>query len=117
MEAAALIQDERHAIEKIAAVLRGELRAQLLNDLANAEVAFALPDRSLVEFRLPNAEPASAGQSPYPVEGRVTDLDGEQLEVVVYRRNGRLSELELIRYHETPVLGPQWRTFEIVDYQ
>jgi hypothetical protein len=48
------------------------------------------------------------------VEGVVKEADGEPLVVVLYSdANGHLYELELIRWAEGYVQGPDWGTFTI----
>jgi hypothetical protein len=47
-------------------------------------------------------------------EGKVRDLDGELLDVVLFEDgDGRLFEFELVRYAEGLVLGPDWGALEV----
>jgi hypothetical protein len=46
-----------------------------------------------------------------PIDALVLDADGAKLSVVLAEdENGRLYELQLIRYAQGAVLGPDWTT-------
>ena len=112
---AELPKELREAVRQIVAHLAPEERARLSADLAVAEVEPGNDVGSLFEFRLPGYLALNRnGQMPLPVEGKVRDADGEMLDVVVYvDPNGHLFELELLRWSDGYVQGPDWRTFTI----
>jgi hypothetical protein len=103
------------AVRQIVAHLEPEERARLSADLDVAEVECGNDVGSIFEFRLPGYRALHrSGQMPLPVEGRVRDADGEMLDVVLYvDPNGHLFELELLRWAEGNVIGPDWRTFTV----
>lgn len=105
----------RDVVRQIVARLEPGERTRLLQDLDIATVERGNPAGSILEFRLPGyrALPRS-GQRPLLVEARVRDADGEMLDVVLFvDPNGHLYELELIRWADGDVIGPDWRTFAI----
>lgn len=108
-----LTEHERAAVLALITHQPVERRERLISDLAVAEVKALNSDRSILRFHLPDYGRAE-GQNPLCPEGAVIDRDGAVLEVVVYTdRNHRLFELELIRYAEGDVIGPDWATFAV----
>ena len=54
------------------------------------------------------------GQSAFPVEGKMLDKDGKEITVIVYAdQNGRLLELEFIKWAEDEPVDPQIDTLQI----
>jgi hypothetical protein len=112
---AELPDEMRDAVRQLIAHAQPGRRARLLADLDMAEVEAGNAVGSIFQFRLPGyrAHPRS-GQRPLLVEGKVQDADGEILDVVLHvDPNGRLYELELLRWADGDVIGPDWRTFAV----
>jgi hypothetical protein len=107
---------ERQVISAIADELGSADRAQLLADVENATARTAARDGSVVEFDIAGyARPPFVGQQPFNVEGRVRDSDGAELEVLLHAdHNGRLLELELVRYEKGDVIAPDWSTLQLL---
>lgn len=58
--------------------------------------------------------PMYRGQHPFGVEGRMLDSDGVEVSVLLHvDENGRLLELELIRWDSKDLLGPRWETLRL----
>ncbi|MDR6537127.1 hypothetical protein J2739_002900 [Variovorax soli] len=90
-------------------------RSQLLEDLEKASAAPATPDGSRVMFFIAGYErPQYRGQHPFGVEGRMLDSDGTELSVLLHAdENGRLLELEFLRWDSFDLLGPNWKTLRL----
>ena len=71
--------------------------------------------RSRITFMIAGYErPAYQGQHPFRVEGKVQDRDGSEISVLLYAdENGRLLELELVRFDEGEVIEPDWSTMRL----
>jgi hypothetical protein len=110
-----LTTDEKALIRRIAERLPAAQRESLLTDLASAMAEDASPDRGRVAFAINGYErPTYGGQHPFPVEGKVLDRDGAELSVLLHAdENGRLLELELVRFDEGDVLKPDWSTLQL----
>ena len=110
-----LRDEEIEIIKRIAKMLESTLKNQLLADLKAARAMIAHPDGSIIRFELENyARPSFEGQRPYPFEMKVRDNDGVELDIILFAdQNGRLYELEYIRYRDGPVLGPDWTTLKL----
>jgi hypothetical protein len=67
-------------------------------------------------FHLPGYDrPPYKGQRDLPVEGRMQDVDGAELRVLLWEdQNHRVYELELLRLAEGEPIAPDWRTFEVL---
>lgn len=111
-----LTTDERQIIAAIAHQLGSVDRTQLLADLENATARTVARDGSLIEFDIAGyTRPPFLGQNPFNVEGRVRDNDGAELEVLLHAdHNGRLLELELVRYEKGDVIAPDWSTLQLL---
>jgi hypothetical protein len=90
-------------------------RAQLLQDLQKASAAPATPDGSRVVFNIARYDRLPyRGQHPFGVEGGMLDSDGTELSVLLHAdENGRLLELEFIRWDSGDLLGPRWEKFSL----
>jgi hypothetical protein len=110
-----LSQEERGAIARIAEHLSISEQKQVLDDLDSSTVVLVHADRSLIAFDLPGYErPQYRGQHPFSAEGVVEDADGTAIDVILHADvNGRLLELELVRWGDGPVQGPRWYTLEV----
>ena len=110
-----LTSSEKNLIRSIALRLPNEEGSQLLLDMAQATAVSIPCDGSRVIFNISGYQrPAYRGQHPFPVEGKVRDQDGSELSVLLYAdENGRLLELELVRFDEGDVIEPDWSTLRL----
>lgn len=110
-----LTSAEKHVIREVAARLSDGDRDRLLADMEEATADASFIDGSRVGFSIAGYErPPYRGQHPFPVEGKVEDRDGCELSVLLHAdENGRLLELELVRFDEGKVLGPVWSTLRL----
>ena len=110
-----LSQNEKDLIVRMARMLNDAERLPLLDDLSRATAAPANPDGSRLLFQLFGYErPPYCRQRAYGVDGSMLDQDGVRLSVALYAdENGRLLELEFIRWGDGEFLGPQWETLEL----
>jgi len=67
-------------------------------------------------FHLPGYErPPYEGQRDLPVEGKMRDVDGVEIRVLLWEdQNRRLYELELLKLAEGEPIAPDWRSFEVL---
>lgn len=115
MDNRSLSDEEMNLIVCFAEQLDDVKRAQLLEDAANATVKVVAADESRLIFNINGyRRPPYAGQHLFGVEGRMLDSDNSELSVCLYAdENGRLLELELIRWDSHELLGPRWNTLRI----
>ncbi len=90
---------------------------QLLSDLEKAQTEVVPADGSVVRFHLEGyVRPPYRGERAVPIDAIVLDADGAKLSVVLSEdENGRLYELQLIRYEQGAVIGPDWTTLRQLD--
>lgn len=88
----------------------------MLSDLAIAQAQPTLPDRSIIRFHLEGySRPATGGQELYPFEGVMADLDGTNVDVLLFAdAANRLYEMKLVRWEGGDLQGPDWNTLRIV---
>lgn len=110
-----LTSDEKYVIREIARRLPANERDKLLSDMERATAVSVLGDASRTAFTIAGYErPAYRGQHPFGVEGKVKDRDGSDLSVLLHAdENGKLLELELVRFDEGEVIGPDWSTLRL----
>jgi len=110
-----LTNKERDFIAQIGEKLGGSEGAQLLADAKNASAISATVDSSRIQFEIPGYErPKYKGQRRYGVEGKMLDQDGAELSVLLHAdENGRLFELEFIRWGEGDLINPDWNTLKL----
>lgn len=110
-----LTHEERMLIATIASKLGESERTQLLEDLKLTLATRCTPDGSRIGFEILGYErPPYQGQHPFGVEGRMLDGDGAELSVLLHADvNGRLLELEFIRWDSKSILGPCWGTLRL----
>ena len=110
-----LTHEEGKLIASFAAKLDLAERTQLLEDIARSSATPATPDGSRIVFDIAGYErPAYRGQHLFGVEGRMLDSDGAELSVLLHAdENGRLLELEFIRWDASDLLGPRWETLRL----
>lgn len=106
---------ERNLINRFAEKLPGGSRAQLESDLTKATVESVTDDGSRVVFEISGyPRPPYKGQHSFEVEGRVVDADGADITVSLYAdENGRLYELELLRWNPGEIIDPGWKTLTL----
>lgn len=110
-----LTTGERDLIAHIGGKLGGSEGAQLLADLESASAISATEDGSRVQFYISGYDrPPYKGQHPYGIEGKMLDKDGAELSVLLHAdENGRLFELEFIRWGEGNLIDPDWSTLQL----
>jgi hypothetical protein len=110
-----LTEDERDFIVRLGEKLGGSEGIQLLADVKIASAKASTPNESRILFEIPGYErPAYMGQRPYGIEGKMRDRDGAELTVLLHAdENGRLFELEFIRWGEGDLIGPDWKTLKL----
>lgn len=115
MEKRAVTCQEANLIRGIASKLDIENRHQLLDDLKNARASAATSDGSRILFEITGYErPKYDGQRQYDVEARMLDRDNVELSVLLYcDKNGRLLELEFIRWDSNDLQGPRWESLKL----
>jgi hypothetical protein len=105
---------ESHIIIRVADRLQEPKRSQLLDDLTHAEAeSFPSEQADRVVFYISGYErPPYLGQESFVWGGgEMKDKDGAMVGWDVYEdQNGRLLELELIRYAPGKLIAPDWRT-------
>jgi hypothetical protein len=105
---------EKNVIRAVAVRLPDGERKQLLEDMERATAEAQTVDGSRIIFQIAGYDrPPYRGQHPFPVEGYVQDQDGAEIDVLLHAdENGRLFELELVRFAEGGVIGPVWNTLQ-----
>ena len=111
----ALTSNEKQLIREVANRLADNEGDRLLSDMEKATAETVTRDGSRVVFTIEGYErPIFRGQQPFSVEGQVRDRDGKELSVLLHAdENGRLLELELVRFDEGEVLEPMWSTLRL----
>lgn len=110
-----LSENERNLITRFAAKLSEVEGAQLIADAAHATAKAVTPDASRIMFQIDGYNrPPYRGQHPFRVEGRMNDSDAVELSVSLYAdENGRLLELEFIRWDSKAIQELQWQTLQV----
>jgi len=106
----ALTGDEKLVISRIAEMLPGNKRLQLMADMENAIAEARDDDGSRVVFQIIGYQrPPYKGQHSFGIAGKLSDKDGTELWLDLYAdENDRLLELEIIRPGPGRILGPDW---------
>jgi len=88
----------------------------LLDDVANAKIESITPDNSRFIFHIAGYQrPVYEGQRLYGAEGTMLDGDSAHIDVLLFAdNNGRLLELEFVRYESGDLVEPQWSTLEVI---
>ena len=99
----------------MAAVL-GSAGEQLAADVASGQVEAEDAYGSRLIFHLPGyARPPYKGERDLPVEGKMLDVDGVEIRVLLWEdQNHRIYELELIKLAVGEPISPDWQTFEVI---
>lgn len=110
-----LTNEERDLIARIGERLGGSEGAQLLADAKDASAISVTADSSRIQFDIPGYDrPDYKDQHPYGVEGKMLDQDGAELSVLLHAdENGRLFELEFIRWGKGNLISPNWKTLQL----
>lgn len=110
-----LSSEEKVIIELFANKLDQLERVQLLEDLSNSSAETVSSGGSRVIFEIENYQrPPYEGQHLYGAEGRALDDDGTELSVQIYAdQNGRLLELEIVRWDFNDIINPKWDTLKV----
>ncbi|MCC7633393.1 DUF6984 family protein [Stenotrophomonas rhizophila] len=105
---------ERILIEGVSEKMSPGDASKLLADMVVASATDVSLDGSRVIFSLEGYEsPVYDGQHQFPVEIRLLDSDAGELTAVLYAdSNGRLYELELIRWDGKPLVSPDLATLK-----
>lgn len=87
-------------------------RRALLNDLDKASAEELRDEQLTVRFDIAGyVRPPYRLEHPLAIDAAVLDADGSTLAVILSMdENGRLFELQVIRFESGPVLGPDWAT-------
>jgi hypothetical protein len=108
--------NEAALVTGLVANLDEATRSQAMKDLANAAAVPVTEDNSRIVFDITGyARPAYHGQHAIGREAKMRDRDDAALSIVLYAdENGRLLELEFIRWAGGALQGPNWGTLEFV---
>lgn len=111
-----LTNAELSVIALVADMLPEEQRLRLLDDLEHASAEPATADSARVLFEISGYQrPPYRGQRSYGIEGELLDSDGTKLSFDLFAdENGRLLELELIRWGEGSLNCPDWSTLKLI---
>jgi hypothetical protein len=106
---------EKYVVQKIANRLPRKAREQLLDDLRIAMVTEVAADGSRIVFSIMNYDrPESGRMKSFGIEGELLDKDGTKVSLDLFAdENGRLFELELIRWGHGDLIEPNWATLEV----
>jgi hypothetical protein len=115
MNTRALLEGEKSLIAQFADKLDSAEREQLRFDVARATAKIDVTDASRVMFDIAGYQrPPYRGQQPFGIEGTMLDSDNAEVSVLLHAdENGRLFELEFIRWDSKHILGPQWNTLKL----
>lgn len=98
-------------VSRMAEALADSRRAKIMADLAQATAVPMNNDNTIIRFEMSGYQhpPKSGGR--VTVDGKAKDQDGAYLDVILFTdENDRLYELEIVRFEEGKVLGPDWNT-------
>jgi hypothetical protein len=111
-----LSDNELQLITRIAEKLTPDERTQLLADATNSTVESVVSDGSRLIFHIAGyRRPLYEGQRLYGAEGTILDGDSAELEVLLFAdKDGRLLELEFVRYDPGDLVGPRWETLKVI---
>ncbi len=88
-------------------------RAQIIADLAHATAEPLNDDSSIVRFEIAGYQRAPSIGRHVSVDGVAKDGDGAHLNVILFTdQNDRLYELEIVRFENGKIVGPDWTTLE-----
>ena len=107
--------NELRAVLAMVAAL-GPAGDEVARDIADGQVEAEDPYGAHLIFHLPGYQrPPYKGQRDLPVGGRMLDVDGVEIRVVLWvDQNRRVYELELLKLAEEEPIAPDWSSFEVV---
>lgn len=106
-----LTEEERVAVCRLAESLPEPSRVRIIADLKHATVAAMNDAGTIIRFEIPGYEHPLKSGGKIKVDAKMKDRDGAQLDVILFTdENDRLYELELVRFAEGAVIGPDWDT-------
>jgi hypothetical protein len=110
-----LTSREKDLLRRMADKLRDQERKQLLADLERAVADPLTSDGSRIRFEIAGYQrPPRQGQHLLGVEGKTHDRDGTELTVLLHAdENGRLLELEVIRWGQGDLTDPDWNALSL----
>ena len=109
-----LTPEERRVVLTIADALPPEQGCRVKTDLEGSEIEEDAGGGRLLFSISGYSRPPYRGQHPFPVEGRMQDGDGADLQVILHADEAdRLLELEIIRWSGGPLIGPKWGSFTV----
>lgn len=110
-----LTLEEKNLIADFANQLNLEMREKLLFDLNRAVVKSETPGGARVVFDIQGyMRPPYHGQHSYGVEGEMLDDDNANLSVLLFAdEDGRLLELEFLRWDGEHIRRPRWTTLKL----
>jgi hypothetical protein len=111
-----LSEGEKSLIARFAEKLDDAEKEQLLADAAHAMAKNTVADGSIMLFEIVDypRRPPYGGRCLFRVEGKMLDSDNAELSVLLHAdENGRLLELEFIRWDSNDLLSPQWDTLQV----
>ena len=111
-----LTPEERQALLALAQGMEINKKDRFLSDVEDCSVEEATSDGSRLVFHLANYQrPPYRGQHAYLVEGSLKDSDDTDISVLLHAdENDRVLELELIKWGEARIVGPNWETFKVL---
>jgi hypothetical protein len=112
----ALTAEEESAVRWFAEQAGGAQRLSLLGDLADASVEEIRDKQLTIRFEIEGYKrPPYRFERPIPIDATAQDADGASLAVVLSTdANGRLFELQVMRFEHGPVLRPDWSTLRLL---
>ncbi len=110
-----LTASEMSVIKWFAERVAESQRQSLLNDLDKATVQEIHDEQLALRFEIEGySAPRDRFQCELPIDAAVLDTDGATLDVFLLTdQNGRLLGLDVFRYEQGRVLGPQWATLRL----
>jgi hypothetical protein len=109
-----LTENERMLVSRMAEKLPDNKRTQIMSDLERAKAESLNDDESIIRFDIAGYQhPTSIGRI-IIADGMAKDKDGADLEVILFTdSDGRLYELEIVRFEEGGLVAPDWATLAI----
>jgi hypothetical protein len=110
---------ERFVLTSLADCLPEYERTALTADIELARVCRRAADGASVLFDIEGYKrPPYEGQRPYSVEASVKDADGKEIWIIAFTdQNGRLLELEFIRWEAGNIINPDLNSFRCRNFQ
>lgn len=109
-----LTDQEQALLEALVDALPANQKVRVRADIELSQVDDVAGDGSRLLFTIEGYDrPPHLGQHTYPVEGTMMDSDGARLHIMLYAdANDRLTELEIIRWDNGKVIGPNLASLE-----